>query len=397
MIFATLATSSLADTYSILRGDRIYLRAGWWDHAAVQYRDWVGVSGEYVVDPEGKISVPLAGIVDASGETIEALSATLSQQIQRRVGLTGQPEVAIEIVGHTPIYVLGSVAAPGEYIFRRGMTVQQAISLAGGIGGNEVGQADSAERDAIRYGGNMRVLAKQIAALSAERARLTDEIAALESQAAGTDEALSTTSEGIEREIFEARQRSADIRSRNIRELQTVISEQITRIEEQISLRETQLDIAQADAEAMETLKDRGLAVRARESAVLTTVANMEAQLIQLKVARLEAVQQLNLARRDEITLYDEARLGRLARLKQVELDLSTKRTEEETARRLYTDAIARSSVSTEELSEIVTRYFVSRNLQSGPDRISASAATPLEPGDTLEIVLEFLEPRLEN
>lgn len=397
LIFFGATGSAIADGYSILRGDRILLRAGWWDHATLQYHDWAGVSGEYAVDPQGKINVPLAGHIEAAGTDVEALSTALSHQIQRRLGLTGLPEIAIEIIGHTPIYISGSVNSPGEYAFRRSMIVRQAVSLAGGIGYGPGEQVETAEREAIRLGGNLRVLTTRLAALKDERARLVDEIEALEAQANGELPVAGTSSTGLEKEIFDARRRSTDVRSRNIQELQTVIGKRLERLDEEVALRREQLEIARGDVEAMETLKERGLAVRSRETAVLTSVANMEAQLIQLEVARLEAEQQLNLARRDEITLYDEARLGRLARLKEVELDLATVRTEEETARSLYADALARSNVSPEDAGELVTHYVVTRITDTGTDRIVADPSTPLMPGDTLEIMLEVIEPRLEN
>ena len=43
------------------------------------------------------------------------------------------PRISVEIVGFRPFYILGVVQKPGEYDFRPGLTVMQAVSIAGGV------------------------------------------------------------------------------------------------------------------------------------------------------------------------------------------------------------------------------------------------------------------------
>ena len=88
------------------------------------------ISGEYQIDPDGMISLPLAGTLKAAGLTKPALEAALADK------LTGKylrnPKVTVDVVTFRPFYVLGEVQKPGEYSFRSGLNVLSAIAIAGG-------------------------------------------------------------------------------------------------------------------------------------------------------------------------------------------------------------------------------------------------------------------------
>ena len=86
-----LAHAALAEDYVFVAGDRVLIRAGRWDHTTFRFEYWDGVSGEYSLSANGDIHVPLAGTVRALGETADSLSAAVTLQIQRRIGLTDPP------------------------------------------------------------------------------------------------------------------------------------------------------------------------------------------------------------------------------------------------------------------------------------------------------------------
>ena len=385
-----LPAATLAEDYALRVGDRIAVRAGWWDFTLSEFRSWESVSGEYGIPLGGSIQVPLAGSVQAAGRNVQSLALAISSQIQRRVGLGSVPEVAIEIGSHVPIYVIGAVSAPGEYPFRHGLTVQQALALAGGMGPTEdAATSDGAERDRLRYEGQIAVLSSQVEALEAEEARLDAEILALDSKDIDLRSAPEQLRFGLEGDLFQARQRSLDTRQDNILELQDVVRERLQRLDEQIALRMRQLETAREDVAAMEDLKERGLAIRSSETAALSAVASLESLIIGLEVARLEAEQSLNLAMRDEIALFDEARLERLARLRAVQLELGTFRSQLTTVRKLYSEAVARSGHIGTEVGDAVLSYVVTRTDGDETNRFPADLLTRLEPGDTLEVEIE--------
>nr|MBV6630643.1 polysaccharide export protein [Oceanococcus sp. HetDA_MAG_MS8] len=88
------------------------------------------LSGEYYVDPSGTINFPLLGRVGVAGETVSALENKLRLSLSQ--GYLVDPDVRASISKFRPIYITGAVAKPGAYPFTPGMTVQQAIVLAGG-------------------------------------------------------------------------------------------------------------------------------------------------------------------------------------------------------------------------------------------------------------------------
>jgi protein involved in polysaccharide export with SLBB domain len=89
------------------------------------------LSGEYRVDGTGLMAFPLVGQVPAGGKTAAEVQAELVQ------GLTPKylknPNISIEVLSYRPFYVVGEVRTPGSYSYVNGMTVLNAVALAGGF------------------------------------------------------------------------------------------------------------------------------------------------------------------------------------------------------------------------------------------------------------------------
>jgi protein involved in polysaccharide export with SLBB domain len=88
-------------------------------------------SREYVVTPSGSISLPLIGEVKAQGLTSEQLR----NQIQSRLGagFINNPSVTLVITGFRNFYIFGEVNKPGEYAYKSGLTIIQAVAQAEGF------------------------------------------------------------------------------------------------------------------------------------------------------------------------------------------------------------------------------------------------------------------------
>lgn len=100
---------------------------------------------DVTIDVTGSASLPLIGEVQAAGKTIEVVrgivrnAMSAKQFRQHGAGSTqGETEViwpdqvVLSVSEYRPVYLNGDVAKPGEQKFRPGMTVRQALSLAGG-------------------------------------------------------------------------------------------------------------------------------------------------------------------------------------------------------------------------------------------------------------------------
>ena len=90
------------------------------------------VSRTVPVRSDGKISVPLAGEVQASGETPRQLEKELATKLQSFIS---EPEVTVIVteVRSQKFNILGMVSKPGSYPLTNSSTVLDAIALAGGF------------------------------------------------------------------------------------------------------------------------------------------------------------------------------------------------------------------------------------------------------------------------
>lgn len=89
------------------------------------------MSGEVQVDAEGVISLPLVGRMPAAGITAASLRGRIAKQITAK-GYVQDPNVTVAILSYEPVNIFGEVRNAGQYTYRPGMTVRDAIALAGG-------------------------------------------------------------------------------------------------------------------------------------------------------------------------------------------------------------------------------------------------------------------------
>jgi len=90
------------------------------------------LSGQFALDGEGRLALPLIGEIPANGLTVRRLEAAIAQRFVEE-DLLREPRVAIEVLTYRPFYVLGEVRRPGEYQYQDGMSVMNAIAYAGGF------------------------------------------------------------------------------------------------------------------------------------------------------------------------------------------------------------------------------------------------------------------------
>jgi len=90
------------------------------------------LTGEVLVRPDGALSFPLAGEVQAAGHTVEEIRKTLQTRFAKYI-----PDPVVTVVVRkadgSRIFVLGKVNRPGDFALIRPIDVMQALSLAGGV------------------------------------------------------------------------------------------------------------------------------------------------------------------------------------------------------------------------------------------------------------------------
>ncbi len=92
------------------------------------------LSGTFQVAPDGTVDFPLLGSLAVEGLTSSQLASMLRDRLAD--GLLRDPFVTVQVKEFQSkrVYVLGQVERPGTFRFEEGMSVVQAITLAGGFG-----------------------------------------------------------------------------------------------------------------------------------------------------------------------------------------------------------------------------------------------------------------------
>jgi polysaccharide biosynthesis/export protein len=87
---------------------------------------------QLVVRPDGKVSYPLIGEVQAAGKTIKQIQEEISKRLEKFVTDASVTVILLK-TQYYKIFVTGKVNKPGEYLVGRPTTVLQAIAMAGGL------------------------------------------------------------------------------------------------------------------------------------------------------------------------------------------------------------------------------------------------------------------------
>jgi polysaccharide export outer membrane protein len=85
------------------------------------------------IRPDGLISMPLIGDVQAAGLTADALAQRIADRLKQYLATTPAVSVAVKDLKSYSVYVIGEVQKPGKFQLKSYVTVLQAISMAGGF------------------------------------------------------------------------------------------------------------------------------------------------------------------------------------------------------------------------------------------------------------------------
>ena len=107
--------------YSLASGDQLQI-------VVFRHPD---LSGQFSLDGEGYLALPLVGDIAANGLSTRQLEDEIELRLKSD-GFLVSPQVGVQLATYRSFYVLGEVGTPGSYEYRNGMMVINAIALAGG-------------------------------------------------------------------------------------------------------------------------------------------------------------------------------------------------------------------------------------------------------------------------
>ena len=86
-----------------------------------------------IIRPDGLISMPLIGDIQAAGLTADTLAQRIAERLKQYFATPPSVSVSVKAINSYSVYVVGEVAKPGKYQLKAYITVLQAISMAGGF------------------------------------------------------------------------------------------------------------------------------------------------------------------------------------------------------------------------------------------------------------------------
>ena len=118
----TFAEEAANESYNIQPGDVLEVSV-WKEDSLLR---------QVLVRPDGGMSFPLVGDVQAAGKTVEELRAVVTERLTKYIP---DPVVTVSTqqLNGNKVYVIGKVAHPGEFVANRYIDVVQALSVAGGM------------------------------------------------------------------------------------------------------------------------------------------------------------------------------------------------------------------------------------------------------------------------
>jgi polysaccharide biosynthesis/export protein len=105
-------------------------RVGAGDRLAIRVAGEDDLTGEFLVDPSGNVSLPYVQNLPVAGLTSAQIGTHIAARL--RQGFLRDPQVSVQISTLRPFYILGEVNGAGSFPYQGGMTVQNAIAIAGG-------------------------------------------------------------------------------------------------------------------------------------------------------------------------------------------------------------------------------------------------------------------------
>ncbi|MCX7888545.1 MAG: polysaccharide biosynthesis/export family protein [Rhodobacteraceae bacterium] len=133
---ALLATGALAQSYGIKPGDKLQL----------EVLEDPSLNRTLLVLPDGTVSVPFAGTVNAQGRTVAEIQAAITAALAPNFATTPTVSVSVGELGQRaagtaaggtggliPVYAIGEVATPGKIDVRKGTTLLQFLAQSGGL------------------------------------------------------------------------------------------------------------------------------------------------------------------------------------------------------------------------------------------------------------------------
>jgi polysaccharide export outer membrane protein len=354
------------------------------------------------IGAEGDIALPLAGQVKVGdlsmAEARSRIAGELSNKLYRQFTNDGREishlivgtEVVVTVSEYRPVFVDGDVTKPGEYPFRPGMTVRQAIAVAGGLDVLRAQGPDPALL-ATDLQADYQTAWQEIAAEQARLWRLRTELA--DSDKTGTDNKVPVPGD-VNGALMQGEVEQYQARKADLQNSKALLQEAINKATLQLGiLAEKKIkdeEGSQADLADFKTVRDlfqKGLAQIARLSEARRASLLSSEQLLQTVVETSNVERQRDEYARQLASLDSVRRIDDLQELQKTNLRLAelTSRLKGDSDKLMHIGRLrSQLTAGGGRKADIA----VHRETASGPERVDAGDDLELTPGDVVDVRL---------
>ncbi|OWV83299.1 exopolysaccharide biosynthesis protein [Rhizobium sp. R693] len=384
-----------AQDYLLGPQDVLKIRVFEWRPSTGAPFEWVPLTGEFAISAAGNLSLPIIGTVPAAGKTLEQVSDSIGERLQNQVGLQKRPNASVEISSYRPFFVTGMVATPGKYSFSPGLTVVQALSMAGGIGPVDANLI-SLQRDALSGRGDLRALEAERLELVARQARI-DAILDNASEIKFPAELTTRKDEpGIarmlteEEALFETRMRAMETEIDALNQAKILAANQISALKEKAASLGKQIELANRDLGSVNKLVSQGLTVSTRQLGANQNLADLESRNLDVSLAVLKTQQDLAKVDQDIGDVRNRYRISALTEAAELRDRFASNLKKTETASDLLKNLEVRAPAAIAALEEDKDTYAftttISRVIDGSNQSLIVSDNEPVVPGDVIRV-----------
>ncbi|EJK86702.1 polysaccharide biosynthesis/export family protein [Rhizobium rhizogenes] len=384
-LFEILGISSAwADDYVLGPQDKLKIRVFEWRPMAGTTVEWAPLTGEFVISTAGNLSMPIIGTVPAAGMTLEQVSDSIGERLKTQVGMQKRPNASVEVAEYRPFFLTGLVTRPGKYSYSPGLTVVQALSMAGGTFGLIDPNLVGLQRDALVARGDLRTLEAERLSLLARQARLdavTQDQPSIVFPPELTTRADDATVDRMMREeqdLFDTRQRSMSTEIDALNQTKLLATNQIEALNSKAVSLAKQIELANKDVGTVSKLISQGLTVSSRELGANQNLAQLQSQNLDVALANLKARQDIAKADGDIADASNRYRVQALTEATEVRDRLASNKEKTITTRGLLENIQARAPAAAANMAADDTQ----RTLVTTIDRIVNGALRTIVVGD---------------
>jgi polysaccharide biosynthesis/export protein ExoF len=343
------------------------------------------LSGEYTVEQDGAISIPLIGRFQVEGRALDDLRADLAISFSGTIGRSA--DVSVTITDRSPIYVVGPVKNPGAYKYVPGMIVLHAIALAGGLGRGQENLYGLTE--GVREMERLRTKADQVKRLLARRARLEaqrDGISALAmpvqlTALAGEQDAR--TFLAAEGALLRAEQAKRQHQESEIAAKVAAARDEVGALRRKLDQADIQKEMRIERLNGMQKLKEKGIVTNYNLVMLRTELSDIEAHRQDYLVAVLQAETRLAEAEEARARLRSENTANLAKEIATVDQEIAAAQQAMISAGTLATILSNSNSYTPQALT-----YEIVRQSKDVTKTLQAADISSLMPGDVLKIVI---------